>query len=89
MVKNLPANARDIRVQSLGWEDPLEEGMATYSSVLVGEMPWTEEPGRLWSMRFRRIFPFLWSFVICFLCLVFAVIWKVYLVFFNHHFFID
>ena len=44
-VKNLPA-MQEARVQSLCWEDPLEEGMATYSSILV----WTEEPGRLLSM---------------------------------------
>ena len=34
-------------VQSLGWEDPLEEGMATFSSILAWRIPWTEEPGRL------------------------------------------
>ena len=45
-VKNPPANARDAGV-SLGWEEPLEEGMATYSSILTGKIPWTEEPGRL------------------------------------------
>ena len=41
MVKNLPANAGDIKdaVQSVGWEDPLEEGMATHSSVLSWEVP--------------------------------------------------
>ena len=37
-------------VQSLGWEDPLEEGMATHSNILVWRIPWTEEPGRLWSI---------------------------------------
>ena len=36
---------------SLGGEDPLEEGMATHSSILAWEIPWTEEPGGLWSMR--------------------------------------
>ena len=36
-------------VQSLAWEDPLEEGMATRSSILAWEIPWTEEPGRLQS----------------------------------------
>jgi len=36
-------------VQSLGWEDPLEEGMATHSSILAWRTPWTEEPGRLYS----------------------------------------
>ena len=45
-VKNLPA-MRETRVQSLGQEDPLEKGMATHSSVLSWEIPWTEEPGGL------------------------------------------
>ena len=47
MGKNLPANARDIRdaVLSLGREDPLEEAMATHSSVLAWRIPWTEDPG--------------------------------------------
>ena len=44
MVKNLPA-VQDTQVQSLGWEDPLEEGMATHSSLLAWRTPWTEEPG--------------------------------------------
>ena len=39
----------EMWVQSLGWEDPLEEGMATRSSILAWEIPWTEEPGRLQS----------------------------------------
>ena len=49
MVKNLLASAGDIRdvVQSLSWEDPLEEGMATHSSVLAWRIPWTEEPDGL------------------------------------------
>ena len=51
MVKNLPA-MWETWVQSLGWEDPLEEGMATHTSILAWihgdrESPWTEEPGRL------------------------------------------
>ena len=46
MVKNLPA-MQETRVQSLGWEEPLEKGMATHSSILAWEIPWTEEPGRL------------------------------------------
>ena len=44
MVKNLPA-VWDTWVLSLGWEDSLEEGMATHSKFLPGESPWTEEPG--------------------------------------------
>ena len=46
MVKCLPA-MREIRVQSLGREDPLEKEMATHSSTLAWKIPWTEEPGRL------------------------------------------
>ena len=41
---------QEMQVQSLGWEDPLEESMATHSSTLVCKIPWTEEPGRLQSM---------------------------------------
>ena len=43
MAKNLPAK-QETRVQSLGWEDPLEKGMATHSSILAWRIPWTEEP---------------------------------------------
>ena len=46
MVKNLPV-VQETQVQSLDWEDPLEEGMATQPSILVWRIPWTEEPGRL------------------------------------------
>ena len=46
MVKNLPV-VQETQVQSLDWEDPLEEGMATHPSILVWRIPWTEEPGRL------------------------------------------
>ena len=42
---------QEMQVQSLGWEDPLEKEMATLSSVLAWEIPWTEEPGGLQSMR--------------------------------------
>ena len=43
MVKNLPA-MQETQVQSLGWEDPLEKRMATYSSILAERIPWKEEP---------------------------------------------
>ena len=46
---------RETWVQSLGWEDPLEEGMATHSSILAWRIPWTEEPGRLQSMGSQRV----------------------------------
>ena len=49
MVKNPPAR-QETRVQSLGWEDPLEKEMAIRSSILAWEILWTEEPGRLQSM---------------------------------------
>ena len=39
-----------MRVQSLVWEDPLEEGMATHSSIAAWRIPWTEEPGELWPI---------------------------------------
>ena len=52
--KNLPA-VKETLVQSLGWEDPLEEGMATHSSVLAWETPETEEPGGLQSVRSQRV----------------------------------
>ena len=45
-VKNLPA-MRETQVQSLGWEDPLEKGIATHSSILAWRIPWMEEPGKL------------------------------------------
>ena len=48
-VKHLPTRW-ETRVQSLGWEDPLEKEMATHSSVLAWRIPWMEEPGGLQSM---------------------------------------
>ena len=52
MVKNLPA-MQEIWVRSLDGEDPLEKGMATHSSILAWNIPWTEELGRLQSMGFQ------------------------------------
>ena len=54
MVKNLLA-IQETCVQSLGQEDPLEKGLATYSSVLAWRIPWTEEPGRLQSLGWQRV----------------------------------
>ena len=54
MVKNLSA-MQETQVQSLGLEGPPEEEMATHSSILAWEMPWTEEPGGLQSMGPQRI----------------------------------
>ena len=48
MIKHLPV-MQESWVQSLGWEDPLEKGMATHCSILAWSIPWTEEPGGLQS----------------------------------------
>ena len=55
MVKNLPA-VQETQVQSLGWEDPMEKEMATYSSILAWIIPWTwtKEPGKLQSTGSQR-----------------------------------
>ena len=50
MVKNPPA-----KIQSLGWEDPLEEEMAMHTSILAWTIPWTEEPGSLQSMGSQKV----------------------------------
>ena len=57
VVKNPPAmqEKQEVQVRSLGWEDPLEEGMATHSRFLAWRMPWTEEPGGLQSIVSQRI----------------------------------
>ena len=54
MVKNAPAK-QEMQVRSLGRKDPLEKEMATHSSSLAWEIPWTEEPGRLESMGSQRV----------------------------------
>ena len=56
-VKKLPAmqEPQEVRVWSLGQEDPLEEGMATHSSVPAWRIPWTEEPGGLQSIGSQRV----------------------------------
>ena len=56
MVKNPPANAGDaMQIRSLGWKGPLEEKMATHSSILAWRIPGTEEPGGLQSMGLQRV----------------------------------
>ena len=57
VVKNPPANGGDRRevVWSLGREDPLEEDMATHSSILAWRIPWTEEPGGLYPIGLERV----------------------------------
>ena len=54
MVKNSPA-VWETWVPSLGWEDSLEEEMATHSSILAWKVPWIEEPGGLQSMESQRV----------------------------------
>ena len=54
VVKNLSA-VGETWVRSLGWEDPLEKGTATHSSILAWRIPWTEEPGRLPSTGLQRV----------------------------------
>ena len=53
-VKN-PSAMWEALVRSLGWEDPLEKGMATHSSILAWRIPWTEKPGGLQSMGSQRV----------------------------------
>ena len=53
-IKNPPA-MQETWIRSLGWEDSLEEGMATHSSILVWRIPWTEEPGGLQSMGCKQL----------------------------------
>ena len=53
-VKRL-STMQETRVQSLGWEDPLEKEMAIHSSTIAWKIPWTEEPGRLQSMGSQRV----------------------------------
>ena len=58
VLKNLPANEGDLRdmVPSLGWKDPLEDGMAIHSGILAWrDIPWTEEPGGLQSMGSQEL----------------------------------
>ena len=54
MLKNLPA-MQDMKVQSLGWEDLLKEGMATHSTIHAWRIPWTEEAGGLQSTGSQRV----------------------------------
>ena len=54
MVKN-PPTMWETWVRSLGWEDPLEKGMATHFSIQDWRIPWTEEPGGLQSMELQRV----------------------------------
>ena len=57
VVKNLPANEGDTALipGGGGGEDPLEQEMATLSSILAWEIPWIEEPGRLWFIVLQRV----------------------------------
>ena len=53
-VKNLPAMC-ETRVQSLGWDDPLEKEVATHSGILAWRLPWTEEPGKVQSTELQTV----------------------------------
>ena len=57
MVKNLPVmqEPQEAQLLSLGWEDPLEEGMATHSNILAWRIPWIEEPGGLQPIGSQRV----------------------------------
>ena len=57
MVKDPPVNAGDVKtwVQTLGWEEPLEEEMATHSSIPAWKIPWTEETGRLHPLGRKQL----------------------------------
>ena len=57
MVKNMPTmqETQEMQIQPLGQKDPLEEKMATHSSILAGKIPWTEEPGVLQCMGSQRV----------------------------------
>ena len=70
VVKNLPTNAGYIREEDLtpGWEDPLEEGMATHSSILTWRIPCSEEPGGLQSIGSQRV-GYNWSDLACITCM--------------------
>ena len=46
---------QEMRIRSLGWEDPLEEAMATHSSILAWKIPWTKESGKLLSIGLQRV----------------------------------
>ena len=54
VVKNPPAKQK-TQARFPGWEDPLEEGMATHSSILAWRIPWTEEPGRLHAIGLQKV----------------------------------
>ncbi|CAM9426702.1 unnamed protein product, partial [Rangifer tarandus platyrhynchus] len=54
MAKNLPA-MQETQIQYLGWEDPLEKGIAIHSSILAWRTPWTEKTGELQSMGWQRV----------------------------------
>ena len=70
MVKNLHAMQEETWVQSLGWEDPLEEGTATHSSIFAWRIPWTVEPGGLQSIASYRV-GHDWSDLVCMHTLIF------------------
>ena len=68
-VKNLLA-MQETWVQSLGWEDPLQKGMATHFSILAWRTPWTEEPGGLQSMGSQRVWHDWVTNIFTFICFI-------------------
>ena len=53
-LKNPPA-MQETQVRPLGWEDPLEKGKGTHSSILAWRIPWIEQPGKQWSTGLQRV----------------------------------
>ena len=74
MVKNLVA-MWETSVQSLGWEDPLEQGIASHSSILAWRIPWIEEPSRLQSMESQRVRHDWVTFTFTFFLLDVTLVW--------------
>ena len=64
-VKNPPV-VQEMRVQSLGWEDPMEKEMTPHPSILASEISWTEKPGRLQSLRSQNILVTKQQLILCF-----------------------
>ena len=70
----------ETRVRSLGWEDPLEKGMTTHSSILPWRVLWTEEPGKLQPMESQRVGYKEWTeMIIQYICGMIKYLWKPYI----------
>ena len=73
MVKNLPS-LQETQIQSLGKKDPLEKGKATQSSILAWRIPWTQEPGGLWSRGLKELYMTEWLLTLS-LFTLFIIYW--------------